>query len=92
MEKLIKKRPGRETAFYASDSRIWAEINYLDSPTDYREYLPGPEPVRNARTNGARRPSHDSGRPHPGRSYLLLLLICVFLLVLGLLVHLSGEW
>ena len=22
------------------DCRIWAEINYLDSPTDYREYLP----------------------------------------------------
>jgi hypothetical protein len=23
-----------------SDCWVWAEINYLDSPTDYREYLP----------------------------------------------------
>jgi len=23
------------------DCRIWAEIDYLDSPTDYRECLPG---------------------------------------------------
>ncbi len=23
-----------------SDCCVWAEINYLDSPTDYREYLP----------------------------------------------------
>jgi len=22
------------------DCRVWAEIHYLDSPTDYREYLP----------------------------------------------------
>jgi hypothetical protein len=22
------------------DWRVWAEINYLDSPTEYREYLP----------------------------------------------------
>jgi hypothetical protein len=24
---------------HIKDWRIWAEINYLDSPTDYREYL-----------------------------------------------------
>jgi hypothetical protein len=23
------------------DCQLWAEIDYLDSPTDYREYLPG---------------------------------------------------
>ena len=25
---------------HVKDCRIWAEINYLDSPTDYRECLP----------------------------------------------------
>lgn len=26
---------------HVSDCYIWAAIHYLDSPTDYREYLPG---------------------------------------------------
>jgi hypothetical protein len=26
-------------AFFVNDSCVWAEIYYLDSPTDYREYL-----------------------------------------------------
>ena len=28
------------SSFHVSDCQIWAEIHYLDSPTDYREYLP----------------------------------------------------
>lgn len=28
------------TAVHIGDAYIWAQINYLDSPTDYREYLP----------------------------------------------------
>ncbi len=28
------------TPFRVGDCQIWAEIHYLDSPTDYREYLP----------------------------------------------------
>lgn len=35
--------PDRElgTSFVrVKDCRVWAEINYLDSPTAYREYLP----------------------------------------------------
>jgi hypothetical protein len=31
---------GRE--FRVSDCYVWSEIYYLDSTTDYREYLPGP--------------------------------------------------
>jgi len=27
-------------SFHVRDSYIWAEIHYLDSPTDYRECLP----------------------------------------------------
>jgi hypothetical protein len=28
-------------AVHIQDYRVWAEIRYLDSPSDYREYLPG---------------------------------------------------
>lgn len=40
------------SSFHVSDCRIWAEIHYLDSLTDYREYLPvgslrGWEPLEN---------------------------------------------
>lgn len=31
---------------YLLDWRVWAEINYLDSPTEYREYLPT-APIQN---------------------------------------------
>jgi hypothetical protein len=26
--------------FHVGDCYVWAEIHYLDSPTDYREYIP----------------------------------------------------
>jgi hypothetical protein len=29
---------------HAGDCYVWAEINYLDSPTDYREFLPSSAP------------------------------------------------
>jgi hypothetical protein len=37
--------PGRKDqvggeAFHLRDGYVWAEIYYLDSPTDYREWLP----------------------------------------------------
>lgn len=35
--------PGKQLggeAFHVRDCYVWAEIQYLDSPTDYREYLP----------------------------------------------------
>jgi len=36
------------TAAHVGDCLVWAEIYYLDSPTDYREYLPNHhcQPVR----------------------------------------------
>ncbi len=36
-------RPGPQiggTSIHVGDCRVWAEIYYLDSATDYREYLP----------------------------------------------------
>ena len=35
--------PGRQIGgecFHVGDSYVWAVIQYLDSPTDYREFLP----------------------------------------------------
>jgi hypothetical protein len=39
MTRLIYKRVGGHVA-HVSDCQIWAEIFYLDSPTNYREFLP----------------------------------------------------
>ena len=35
------------TGIHVGDCYVWAEIHYLDSPTDYREFLPcnHPRPV-----------------------------------------------
>jgi hypothetical protein len=35
----LKKETGGD-AFYVGDCYVWSAIYYLDSPTDYREYLP----------------------------------------------------
>lgn len=34
------------TAFHVGDCYVWSAIYYLDSPTDYREYLPQQEVLR----------------------------------------------
>ena len=41
--RMSMERPHRErghSSFTVQDCRIWAEIAYLDSATDYREFLP----------------------------------------------------
>lgn len=91
MEKFVNKQNTGGTAFKVSDCRIWAEIHYLDSPTDYREYLPAVEPRRRIGANGPWGPPDYSPGPRPGSSYFVLFLACMFLLALGLLLHLSGH-
>jgi hypothetical protein len=39
MGKLVHERIGGQ-AVHVGDCHVWAEIFYLDSPTNYREYLP----------------------------------------------------
>jgi hypothetical protein len=39
MGKLVQERIGGH-AVHVGDCHVWAEIFYLDSPTNYREYLP----------------------------------------------------
>ena len=40
MGKPTSREPIRGESAHVGDCYVWAEINYLDSPTDYREYLP----------------------------------------------------
>lgn len=35
-----RTRDAAGESFHVRDCYVWAEIFYLDSPTDYREYLP----------------------------------------------------
>ena len=37
----IERSAWDDRTFKVGDCYVWAEIQYLDSPTDYREFLPG---------------------------------------------------
>lgn len=39
MDESVERQVG-DVAVHVSDCYIWAQIQYLDSPTDYREFLP----------------------------------------------------
>jgi len=39
MADLVEHKDVAGTSFHVRDCYVWAEIYYLDSPTDYREYL-----------------------------------------------------
>jgi len=91
MGKLAKKQAVGGTAFYLSDCHVWAEINYLDSPTDYRECLPTAAQGRSIETNDPWGRSNDSHRLYQGSFYCVVFLACMFLLVLGLFLHLSSH-
>ncbi len=43
MENHSEENRAGGTSVTIGDCRIWAEISYLDSPTDYREFLPCPQ-------------------------------------------------
>ena len=77
-------------AFYVTDCRVWAEINYLDSPTDYREYLATAPPGRNAGTNDERVGPDKARRPPQGIFHFVLFLACM--LVFWLLLHVFGHY
>lgn len=52
------------TPFHVSDCQIWAEIHYLDSPTDYREYLPAASGGWNRSPDGELHMLDDEGPRH----------------------------
>ena len=73
-----------ETAFHVRDCYIWSEIQYLDSPTNYREYLSG----RGAYTHGIAGDELvflDSSTSSAAQRHLLLLAFIVLALITGLL-------
>jgi hypothetical protein len=39
MANRLGRIPGKNMEFYIGDCYVWSEIQYLDSPTDYRETL-----------------------------------------------------
>jgi hypothetical protein len=40
MADLSRSKTAPPTSFHVQDCYVWSEIYYLDSPTNYREYLP----------------------------------------------------
>jgi len=81
VERFVKKQLSGGAVFHVSDCRVWAEINYLDSPTDYREWLPAAASRRIAPTSDPWLRSDDSGRPLRVIRCFLFLLSCLFVLV-----------
>jgi hypothetical protein len=87
---VARKQQAGGEMFHVSDARVWAEINYLDSPTDYREYLLAAGLRGSTLTNDPRLRSDDSCRPPQVTRWFLFLLSGLFVLVLVLL-HLLGS-
>lgn len=80
--------PGREISgecFHVGDSYVWSEIRYLDSATDYRDFLPQ-RPIQPTAINSelVMLDSHGHGMARDRVVSLILLLIpvVIFLLVL----------
>jgi len=74
----------RETAFHVRDCYVWSEIHYLDSLTNYREYLPPPVSY----SNNVRNEDlvlRDSSSHLPTRRHLPLRAFLALLVVIGLL-------
>jgi hypothetical protein len=85
----MRKQPSRgETiggsAVRLDDCHVWAAISYLDSPTDYREYLPYVMPERPAPSGSELRMLEASSRTWSPLQTIMLtaFLICVFLLLI----------
>ena len=64
--------------FRVGDFYVWAEIHYLDSATDYREYLPQKAPHARFRRNDLI--LLNSARQSFGHPYLWLYFLVVFLI------------
>lgn len=76
------------------DCRVWAEICYLDSPTDYREYLPQ-NTVRPRPTLGDDLVMLDSGSyasKSTAKTWGLWLALLSLPVIIWFLVELAGSW
>jgi hypothetical protein len=80
-----------DTAFHVSDCRVWAEIYYLDSPTDYGEFIEPGEP-KIARGGMAPRPriTTDSSAPAMRGERIFLVYLPILLITLVILSYIVG--
>ena len=86
MSQRIKESDIAGTPFRIGDSYIWAEIYYLDSPTDYREFLPQNSAIAPAARGEL--VMLDSCRSSVSRSFgVLLVVLAVVFLMLGYFLH-----
>ena len=74
---------------HVRDCQMWAEIDYLDSPTDYRECLPGQE-TQPVMLDG---PSYNSTRGAGKVSLVAMgvITMIIFLLICGCFFHLFFD-
>lgn len=86
MSERMKEGDVAGTSFRVGDPYIWAEIYYLDSPTDYREYLPPSNPVAPAARGQL--VLLDSSDPSLSKTFgILLLTLAVVFLTVGYFLH-----
>jgi hypothetical protein len=76
--------------FHVADCYVWAEISYLDSPTDYREYLP--QKVRGPRKMQQMVLLDDQATPSFFVRLGKLFLYCSMTLALPVLMAIMQEW
>jgi hypothetical protein len=84
MPNLRKQEAIAPNSFWIRDCYTWAEINYLDSPSDYREYLP--ENNKAAAQFNERKQA--SSRSDTKIFYALVITLAAISLVLGYLIGL----
>ncbi len=70
------------TPFHVGDFQIWAEIHYLDSPTDYREYLPRRREWKRS-VEGELHMHEDGQNPWSTRAYSMCCLLVALSVVLA---------
>jgi hypothetical protein len=85
MSDRTKERDVAGTYFRIGDPYIWAEIYYLDSPTDYREYLPQNRAVADATCGDL--VMLDSPKSVSRTFRLLLFVLGIILLTVGYFLH-----
>jgi len=90
MSERIKEGDAAGTTFHVGDSYIWSEIYYLDSPTDYREYLPQDGAIAPA-ARGELVMLGSSDPSIPRTLGILLLVFAIICLTLGYFVHTVFE-
>ncbi len=77
MDNPIRQTLGTGLTFTVSDCRVWAEIHYLDSPTDYREYLLRSQSQALMAADTRHRPLSRSRFP---QTFLFVLLSCMIVI------------